>query len=82
MMNCEISEFTSRTCEKGTKGCGIEHGNSSALSGVLSGDFGTIETPFNIEEILRACPNLYAKWKEHPFTLELTESGYVTVVYL
>jgi len=43
---------------------------------------GVTNTPFDLEAILRACPNLYAKWRENPFVFSTTESGFVTVVYI
>lgn len=44
-------------------------------------DSGIIRTPFNIEEIIRACPILYEAWKEDPFYLDFDANGRVTVVY-
>lgn len=46
--------------------------NDWSLKGV-----GTMTTPFNIEAILQACPNLYAAWKEHPFYLTKAADGRV-----
>lgn len=44
-------------------------------------DTGVIDTPFNIEAILRADEKLYEVWKEHPFYLAY-ENGRVIIVYL
>ena len=57
---------------------------SPAMAGYTWGTnkAGIIKSPFNMEEILRACPGLYAKWKEHPFIFDLNEGGHVVCVYV
>lgn len=40
-------------------------------------DTGCIETPFDIEAILLACPALMEAWKRKPFYLDLDENGNV-----
>ena len=44
-------------------------------------DSGQIETPFDIENILRACPKLLEMWEKEPFYLDIMK-GKVKVVYL
>ena len=40
----------------------------------------TIQTPFNIENILRACPELLKAWKRKPFILKYnTELQLITI---
>ena len=43
---------------------------------------GAIETPFNLEAILGACPVLLAEWMKRPFIIDLTKEGLVTIIYL
>ncbi len=43
---------------------------------------GSIETPFDIEALLQACPKLYEAWKTKPFYLTTTTGGRVIVRYM
>ena len=43
---------------------------------------GIIQTPFNIENILRACPELLKAWKRKPFILKYNTDYEVVVDYL
>lgn len=45
----------------------------------IKGDVGSINTPFNIEAILRACPKLYAAWEKRPFYLTTAADGRVII---
>jgi hypothetical protein len=40
-----------------------------------------IETPFDIEAILNACPRLCEKWCNQPFFLDLDEEDRVVIKY-
>ena len=42
---------------------------------------GSIETPFNIEAILSACPKLYAAWCRRPFYLTMNANSEVILRY-
>ena len=48
----------------------------------IENEEGEITTPFNIEEILKACPKLYAKWKEQTFFIDVNDDGRVCIVYV
>ena len=45
-------------------------------------DFESIQTPFDIENILRADEKLFAQWKRKPFYLDIDEHGDVVVRYV
>jgi len=49
---------------------------------MASGETGVVETPFNLECILRGCPNLYREWKKHPFYFDLNKKGKIVVKYV
>ena len=38
-----------------------------------------IETPFDIEAILQACPKLYEQWKINPFYLDIDRKGNICI---
>ena len=41
-----------------------------------------LKTPFNLEEILRACPKLYEEWKVAPFVIERRKNGRLYIKYV
>lgn len=43
---------------------------------------GCVETPFNIEAILRACPALYECWRKRPFYLTQDAAGHLLVRFM
>ena len=45
-------------------------------------DLKSIQTPFDIENILRADEKLFAQWKRKPFYLDIDEHGDVIVRYV
>ncbi len=44
-------------------------------------EYGVIETPFDIEAILRADSKLYEEWRRRPFYLDKDKDGDVFVNY-
>jgi len=49
---------------------------------LTDGESGKIETPFDIENILKACPKLLSLWLQEPFYFDIDKSNRVIVVYL
>jgi hypothetical protein len=50
--------------------------SSSSSDGLdFNADYESIETPFDIEAILQACPKLYEQWKRKPFYLDIDKKG-------
>lgn len=74
----EAHGFCSARCRKAFIG-GLD--DNQELEYKIAGE-GYVATPFDIEAILSACPNLYRKWKEHPFFFNIDGNGRVCVVYL
>lgn len=56
--------------------------NESDSGQWLASGTGMAESPFNMEAILRACPELLKVWKLKPFVFDVTSDGRVVVRYV